>query len=134
MSRLTFTKEEKLQQQLGPIKFLSPELCAQWEEKLSRYEDMGEPVQLERALRLAQFEPLDWPSDPITEKQAEFIKTISRALNLRFHGRTKAEASEWISDYIEQYKSYQAFENDFYIDWSNPNEFGMWPGEKGFMS
>ena len=46
MNRLTFTKEFKKHEEIGHILCLKPEKLIEWEEKLSQYEDIGEPKEL----------------------------------------------------------------------------------------
>ena len=46
MNRLTFTKEFKKHEEIGRILCLKPEKLIEWEEKLSQYEDIGEPKEL----------------------------------------------------------------------------------------
>ena len=46
MNRLTFTKEFKKHEKIGHILCLKPEKLIEWEEKLSQYEDIGEPKEL----------------------------------------------------------------------------------------
>lgn len=46
MNRLTFTKEFKKHEEIGHILHLKPEKLIEWEEKLSQYEDIGEPKEL----------------------------------------------------------------------------------------
>ena len=43
---------------------------------------------------------------PATKKQLDYIKDISDELGYEFTGTTKAEASEWLSKYVLEYKHY----------------------------
>lgn len=38
-----------------------------------------------------------------TDKQLKFIRDIESALNIEFDGKTKEDASEWISNYIDYF-------------------------------
>lgn len=47
MERLTFTKEFKLEQNLGDITYLAPDILRKWDDKLRAYEDTGlEPSEI----------------------------------------------------------------------------------------
>ena len=45
-------------------------------------------------------------SMPATQKQLDYIKDISDELGYEFTEITKAEASEWLSKYVPEYKHY----------------------------
>lgn len=84
MSRLTFTKEFMEQEELGGCLYVKPELLKVWDEKLRKYENLGEPEELVKVVRCKDCKHYD---DDICRKSSWFTLPDYYC----FHGRKKEE-------------------------------------------
>lgn len=67
-----------------------------------------------------------------TDKQLKFIQDIESALNIEFDGKTKEDASEWISNYIDYFYE-EVRRNEFECSQIEKIRFGATGSDKHIL-
>lgn len=93
MSRLTFTKEFMEQEELGGCLYVKPELLKVWDEKLRKYEDLGEPEELAKVVRCGECEHYRIHKD-LTSGSCIYINVSIWSNHFCSYGRKKEGANE----------------------------------------